>query len=93
VAYSEFLKEYRSGLMKNVHYGQMSAVNLTKEEFVSVGQDYEPVYFRSAAKPFQAIPIFMTDFIEKYGIISGFAKRRNLSSRGVTLFAGKTPNS
>ena len=44
--------------MENVHYGQMSAVNLTKEEFVSVGQDYEPVYFRSGKeKPFQAIPI------------------------------------
>jgi len=82
VAYSEFLKEYRSGLMENVHYGQMSAVNLAKEEFVSVGQDYEPVYFRSAAKPFQAIPIFMTDFIEKYEITSTESALFLASQRG-----------
>jgi len=82
VAYSEFLKEYRSGLMENVHYGQISAVNLTKEEFVSVGQDYEPVYFRSAAKPFQAIPIFMTNFIEKYGITSKESALFLASQRG-----------
>ncbi|WBF56700.1 asparaginase [Lysinibacillus sp. JK80] len=82
MAYSEFLKEYRSGLMENVHYGQMSAVNLTKEEFVSVGQDYEPVYFRSAAKPFQAIPIFMTDFIGKYGITSNESALFLASQRG-----------
>ena len=82
MAYSEFLKEYRSGLMENVHYGQMSAVNLTKEEFASVGQDYEPVYFRSAAKPFQAIPIFMTDFIEKYGITANESALFLASQRG-----------
>jgi len=82
VAYSEFLKEYRSGLMENVHYGQMSAVNLAKEEFVSVGQDYKPVYFRSAAKPFQAIPIFMTDFIEKYEITSTESALFLASQRG-----------
>ncbi len=68
--------------MENVHYGQISAVNLTKEEFVSVGQDYEPVYFRSAAKPFQAIPIFMTDFIEKYGITSKESALFLASQRG-----------
>nr|WP_306431961.1 asparaginase [Lysinibacillus fusiformis] len=76
------MKEYRSGLMENVHYGQMSAVNLAKEEFVSVGQDYEPVYFRSAAKPFQAIPIFMTDFIEKYEITSTESALFLASQRG-----------
>ncbi len=68
--------------MENVHYGQMSAVNLAKEEFVSVGQDYEPVYFRSAAKPFQAIPIFMTDFIEKYEITSTESALFLASQRG-----------
>ncbi|WHP40098.1 asparaginase [Lysinibacillus boronitolerans] len=82
MAYSEFLKEYRSGLMENVHYGQMSAVNLAKEEFVSVGQDYEPVYFRSAAKPFQAIPIFLTDFIENYEITSKESALFLASQRG-----------
>ncbi len=68
--------------MENVHYGQMSAVNLAKEEFVSVGQDYERVYFRSAAKPFQAIPIFMTDFIEKYEITSTESALFLASQRG-----------
>ncbi|MEK8196408.1 asparaginase [Lysinibacillus sp. FSL M8-0134] len=82
MAYSEFLKEYRSGLMENVHYGQMSAVNLIKEEFISIGQDYDPVYFRSAAKPFQAIPIFMTDFIEKYEITSTESALFLASQRG-----------
>ncbi len=68
--------------MENVHYGQMSAVNLAKEEFVSVGQDYEPVYFRSAAKPFQAIPIFLTDFIENYEITSKESALFLASQRG-----------
>ncbi len=62
--YSEFLREYRSGVLENIHFGHLSAVNYMKEEIVSIGQDDQSVFFRSASKPFQAIPIFMTNVID-----------------------------
>lgn len=64
--YSEFLREYRSGVLENIHFGHLSAVNHMKEEIFSIGQDDQPVFFRSASKPFQAIPIFMTNVIDSF---------------------------
>lgn len=64
--YSEFMREYQSGLLENIHFGHLSAINDSKEEIISIGQDHQPVYFRSASKPFQAIPIFMTN-LDGYG--------------------------
>lgn len=68
MSFETFVKEYRGGILENIHIGQLSCVNGAKEEIYSVGQNHEPVYFRSAAKPFQAIPIFLTGAIEKWGI-------------------------
>lgn len=68
MSFETFAKEYRGGILENIHIGQLSCVNDAKEEIYSVGQNQQPVYFRSASKPFQAIPIFLTGAIQKWGI-------------------------
>ncbi|ATP41105.1 asparaginase [Solibacillus sp. R5-41] len=82
MSFQTFLKEYRGGVLENIHIGQLSCINEAKVEIYSIGQNHEPVYFRSAAKPFQAIPIFLTGAIQKWGITSEESALIMASQRG-----------
>lgn len=64
--YIKFIEEYRAGLLENVHFGSLCGINEKKEIVYQLGEKDVPIFFRSASKPFQAIPIFLTDYMDKY---------------------------
>jgi L-asparaginase II len=47
----------RGGVTESVHYGVVVAVDATGEVIASAGDPETVVFFRSSAKPFQAIPV------------------------------------
>ena len=47
----------RGGITESVHYGVVVAVDATGEVIASAGGPETVVFFRSSAKPFQAIPV------------------------------------
>jgi L-asparaginase II len=47
----------RSGITESVHYGVIVAVDAAGEVIASAGDPETVVFFRSSAKPFQAIPV------------------------------------
>lgn len=66
---SEILLHYtRAGHVENIHRGDIVAVNCAGEIVHSVGNAYLPMFWRSAAKPFQALPFVKTGGLEKYNI-------------------------
>lgn len=63
---SEILLHYtRGGKVESIHRGDIAAVDVKERVVDSVGDAAKPMYWRSAAKPFQALP-----FVERGGIAS-----------------------
>lgn len=66
---SEIVLHYtRAGHVENVHRGDVAAVNCAGEVVHGVGNAYLPMFWRSAAKPFQALPFVKNGGLEKYDI-------------------------
>ncbi len=66
---SEVLLHYtRAGKVESVHRGDIVAVNTKGEIVYSVGDAKKPMFWRSAAKPFQALPFVRGGGVEQYGI-------------------------
>ena len=66
---SEILLHYtRAGHVENIHRGDIVAVNCDGEIIHSVGNANLPMFWRSAAKPFQALPFVKNGGLEKYNI-------------------------
>lgn len=80
--YEILIKETRTGLLENVHFGMVCGVDDHKNQTFRVGNSEHLVYFRSAAKPIQALPIFLTNIIEKYGLTEQEAALFAASHRG-----------
>jgi L-asparaginase II len=80
--YAELVEEVRGGIVENIHTGIICGVNDQSEAYYQVGDDEHITYFRSAAKPFQALPVFMTDIIEKYGLTEEEVALFTASHRG-----------
>lgn len=76
------VEEYRGGTIENIHPGIICVMNEQKEVVYAKGNIDQPVFYRSAMKPIQAIPIFMTDIIRKYDITSEEAALFMASQRG-----------
>ncbi|MCM3110879.1 asparaginase [Lederbergia lenta] len=76
------IEETRNGLVENVHQGLISGVNDQLQSLYQVGNEEQYVYFRSAAKPIQALPIFLSDVISKYDITDEEAALFTASQRG-----------
>ncbi len=75
---SEILvKEYRGKLLENIHRGEIVVVGKNQQINSKVGDQYKNVYYRSAAKPIQVLPVIM----------SGAAKKYNISEREIALMA------
>lgn len=61
---SEILLNYtRAGKVENIHRGDIVAVDLNEKVVDCIGDSYKKMFWRSAAKPFQAIP-----FVQQYGL-------------------------
>lgn len=66
---SEIVLHYtRAGHVENIHRGDVAAVNCKGEVVAAVGNAYLPMFWRSAAKPFQALPFVKNGGLERYGI-------------------------
>ncbi len=66
---SEILLQYtRAGHVENIHRGDVAAVNSKGEVVASIGNAHLPMFWRSAAKPFQALPFVKNGGLERYGI-------------------------
>ena len=66
---SEIVLHYtRAGHVENIHRGDVAAVNCAGEIVSSVGNANLPMFWRSAAKPFQALPFVKNGGLEKYNI-------------------------
>ena len=66
---SEIVLQYtRAGHVENIHRGNVAAVNCAGEIVSSIGNAKLPMFWRSAAKPFQALPFVKNGGMEKYNI-------------------------
>ncbi len=67
----DFLSEilvnvYRDKLIESIHRGDVVVVDKNGNNVYTVGDDQKLTYWRSAAKPFQALPLIYTGAAEKY---------------------------
>lgn len=58
----------RAGHVENIHRADVALVNSAGKIISSVGNANLPMFWRSAAKPFQALPFVKNGGLEKYGI-------------------------
>jgi L-asparaginase II len=57
----------RGGITESVHYGVVVVVDATGEIIASAGDPETVVFFRSSAKPFQAIPVIESGAADAFG--------------------------
>jgi L-asparaginase II len=60
----------RGGITESVHYGVVVAVDATGEVIAFAGDPETVVFFRSSAKPFQAIPVVESGAADAFGFTS-----------------------
>ncbi|MCJ8009218.1 asparaginase [Lederbergia wuyishanensis] len=82
--YEVLIEETRNGLVENIHTGIICGVNDQLQSIYQIGDEEQYVYYRSASKPIQAIPIFLSNIIEKYNITDEEAALFTASQRGET---------
>jgi L-asparaginase II len=58
----------RGGITESVHHGVVVAVDAAGELIASVGDPEQVVFFRSSAKPFQAIPVIESGAAGAFGL-------------------------
>ncbi|MCH1625211.1 asparaginase [Fredinandcohnia quinoae] len=76
------VEETRAGIVENIHIGMICGVNNRLETQFHLGDDSHYTFFRSASKPIQAIPIFLTNSIDKYNLTKEEAALFTASHRG-----------
>lgn len=77
MGFERLVEEYRGGVLENVHMGLVCGMDENGRIVYSVGDEQHMTFLRSAAKPFQAIPVI------KHGIDEKF----KLSPKEAALFA------
>lgn len=60
-------EEFRGGLLDLTHYGYISIVDEKGKVIYSAGDPEAMVFYRSASKPVQALPVIAHHLDEKYG--------------------------
>lgn len=60
-------KEYRGETVESVHFGAVAVVDSKGKLIYSFGDPYFITYLRSAAKPFQAIPLLTSGAADEFG--------------------------
>lgn len=61
-------EEYRGDLLDLTHFGHIAVVDETGRVIYSAGDPSAVIFYRSASKPVQALPVFAHGIKEKYGI-------------------------
>jgi L-asparaginase II len=82
MTYPVIVEEYREDKLENTHQGIICVINENKEVIYEKGDINQHVYYRSAMKPLQAIPVFSTDIIDKYNLSLEEAALFTASQRG-----------
>lgn len=80
--YEVLVEEYRGGILENVHMGVLCGINEEGKVVYSVGNENHITFMRSAAKPFQAIPVIQHGVVEKFGLTPKEAALFAASQRG-----------
>ncbi|WP_098746491.1 asparaginase [Paenibacillus sp. EZ-K15] len=62
------VEEYRGNVLENIHYGAISVVDESGKVVYAAGDPHHMTFLRSAAKPFQAIPVMKRRIDEVYGL-------------------------
>jgi L-asparaginase II len=57
---------YRGDIVESVHYGNLAVVSAEGKLLYSAGDPYAVTYLRSAAKPFQIVPLVESGAMRKY---------------------------
>lgn len=66
---SEVLLNYtRAGKVESVHYGDFVVVDVNGKIIDSLGDPHKKMFWRSAAKPFQALPFVKDGGVERFNI-------------------------
>jgi L-asparaginase II len=65
------VREYRGGLVENVHYGYICLVDDESKILFHAGDPNAYIYYRSASKPIQALPLIARGLDKKYGLDPG----------------------
>lgn len=84
MSYKALVEEFRGGVLENVHLGVLCGVSDKGEVIYEVGDAEHMTFLRSAAKPFQAIPVMKQKIAEKYGLTDAEAAMFAASHRGET---------
>ncbi|WP_062108139.1 asparaginase [Bacillus niameyensis] len=84
MSHEPLIIETRAGLIENIHEGLICGVNDQLKSIHKVGDEEQYVYYRSASKPIQAIPAFMSGIVEKYQLTDEEAALFTASQRGET---------
>ncbi|GBG57252.1 hypothetical protein SPFL3102_02618 [Sporomusaceae bacterium FL31] len=58
----------RAGKVESIHRGDIVAVNVAGKVVDAVGDAYKPMFWRSAAKPFQVLPFVQQGGMDQFGI-------------------------
>lgn len=82
MTYPVVVEEHRGGTVENIHQGIICVINEKKEVVYEKGNIESHVYYRSAMKPIQAIPVFTTNIIKKYQLNQQEAALFTASQRG-----------
>jgi L-asparaginase II len=76
-------EEYRGGILENRHEGSLCILNEENKVIYSKGEiEKTPIFYRSAMKPLQSIPVFSTNVKDKYGLDSAEMALFCASQRG-----------
>jgi L-asparaginase II len=59
----------RGGITESIHHGVVVAVDASGDVVAAAGDPEQVVFFRSSAKPFQAIPVIESGAADAFGIM------------------------
>ncbi|MCZ8513743.1 asparaginase [Paenibacillus filicis] len=82
MSFTKLVEEYRGGVLENVHYGAVCVVDEKGTVIYRAGHPEHMTFLRSAAKPFQAIPVMKRRIDEVYGLTDAEAALFAASHRG-----------
>lgn len=84
MAFATLVEEYRGNQLENIHQGIVCVIDQHKQIVYKKGDVTQSVFYRSALKPIQAIPAFLTGVAEKYNLNDQEAALMMASQRGET---------
>ncbi|MFF2481069.1 asparaginase [Paenibacillus sp. NPDC058071] len=82
MSFTTLVEEYRGGVLENVHYGAVSVVDETGRILYKAGNPEHMTFLRSAAKPFQALPVMKRRVDRTYGLTGAETAMFAASHRG-----------